>query len=350
MIKKVFLVLIIWFSLIVQSVAGSFVSSYPCTDSGTYCTSSGERVIDGVKVYRDCWEWVYTKTCSYPSKNDCSRFGHCYSLGQRDCLTRDSLGNCVNIQKEFSCKRPVPTYIESETVRSGTKDKDGSEAIVCKRIPCIDGNCVDKSYHMDADMVSSVSMLGALSQGKNTSAGFKIFEGLGRHCAKKMADYSSCCQVFPKGWGKKLGAKCTKDENILSELRQKNLCIPVGSEKVKKMGVTILTKHHFCCFGNLLEKTIQIQARRQLALNFGSGGSPNCRGLTLEELARVDFSKIDFSEVAAEIQKKIVLPNTQDVKGRIDSSLKTSVKFDESVPQHQKNKAAGVNPKVVGKE
>ena len=46
-------------------------------------------------------------------------------------------------------------------------------------MPCIDGNCMDKSYQMDEDMVSSVAQLGALSQGKNTQAGFKIFEGLG---------------------------------------------------------------------------------------------------------------------------------------------------------------------------
>lgn len=321
-----------------------------CSDGVKTCVNRGERVIEGIKVFKDCWEWSYTKTCNHPSKNDCSKYAHCYSLGQRDCLLRDHYGNCVNIQKEFSCKRWTPTYVESETVRYGSEDKEGPEGLVCKGIPCIDGNCIDKSYDMDADMVSSVSQLGALSQGKNTAAGFKIFEGAARHCSKKGMEYSNCCKVSPKGWGQNLGAKCSKEEQILSEWRQKNLCISVGRESIKKAGVTIGSKHYYCCFGNLLEKTIQVQARKQLNMTFGSGGSPDCRGLTLEELARVDFSKMDFSEVAAEMQKKIAMPNIGDVQSRISNSVNKNTKFDNATPSHPKNKAAGTNPNMRGED
>ena len=123
-----------------------FISSYPCSDTGKYCSGGGGmRKIDGFEVRRDCWEYSYKKTYRYPSRNDCSKHYRCYSLGQRDCLLRDSLGNCVNLKKEFSCKRHVPTYVESETVRYGLKEKEGPEGLVCKGIPCIDGNCIDKS-------------------------------------------------------------------------------------------------------------------------------------------------------------------------------------------------------------
>jgi len=325
-----------------------FNSSYPCSNAEKYCVSSGTKTVEGFAVTRDCWEWAYSKRCEYPSKNDCAQHARCYSLGQRDCLMRDSLGNCINIKKEFSCKRWSPTHIESETVRYGTEDKEGQEGLVCKGIPCIDGNCIDKSYDMDADMVSSVSQLGALSQGKNTEAGFKIFEGVGRRCAKKAMEYSNCCQVFPKGWGKKLGAKCTKDEDILSEQRQKNLCVPAGSEDIKSAGIKIGKKHHYCCWGNLLEKTIQVQARKQLGMVFTDGRKPNCRGLTLEELARVDFSKMDFSEVAADIHKKMSLPDIGDVENRVKDSLGSITKFDDETPAHPKNKAAGVNQNLIG--
>ncbi len=334
-----------------QVEAGSrFTSNYPCMDTGKYCISSGTRKVQGFDVHRDCWEWAYTKKCNYPSKNNCSQYAKCYSLGQRDCILRDSLGNCVNIKKEFSCKRWMPVTLESKTVRYGTEDKDGIEGLVCEGVPCIDGNCMDKSYQMDEDMVSSVAQLGALSQGKHTTAGFKIFEGLGRHCTKKPVGYQNCCRVNPKGWGKSLGAKCSKDEEILSEKRQKNLCIYVGKQSKKTAGVTTLIKHHYCCFSNMLEKVVQVQARRQLGLNFGSGGSPNCRGLTLEELARVDFSKMDFSEVAAEMMQKLAMPNIADVKGRIDGSFKNSTKFDKNQEAHPKNKAVGVNSKLKEEE
>jgi len=197
-------------------------------------------------------------------------------------------------------------------------------------------------------MVSSVSQLGALSQGKNTEAGFKIFEGVGRRCAKKAMDYSNCCQVFPKGWGKKLGSKCTRDEEVLSEQRQKNLCVPAGSEDIKSAGIKIGKKNHHCCWGNLLEKTIQVQARKQLGMTFTNGNKPNCRGLTLEELGRVDFSKMDFSEVAADIFKKMALPDIGDIESRVKDSFKSITKFDDETPAHPKNRAAGVNQNLMG--
>jgi hypothetical protein len=39
------------------------------------------------------------------------------------------------------------------------KELKGDEAkkIICKGIPCIDGNCIDKSYDMDGDIMDLVS-------------------------------------------------------------------------------------------------------------------------------------------------------------------------------------------------
>lgn len=329
--------------------SGRFNPGYSCSDSGRVCVDSGSKVVDGFSVTIDCWKWSYNKTCNIPSKNDCFEHSHCYSLGQRDCLLRDNYGNCTNMQKEFSCKRWEPTYVESDHIRyGGTEDIEGEDKLVCKGLPCIDGNCIDKSYEMDADMMDSVSKLYALSQGKNDGYNFKIFEGVSRHCSKKIADYCNCCKIFPKGWGKQLGAKCSKDEQILANLRQKNLCEYVGKKSSKNLGVTTVTKHYFCCFSNILEKTIQIQGRKQLGFNFGSGGNPNCRGLTFDELARIDFSKIDFSPVAAEIQMKMAMPGSDDIQGRIETSLPGISEFNKHVPDHPENKSAGVNSRAAG--
>ena len=65
-----------------------------------------------------------------------------------------------------------------------------------------------------------------------------------------------------------------------------------------------------------------------------------------EELGRIDFSKMDFSEVAAEMMQKLAMPNISDVKGRIDGSFKNSNKFDKHHEAHPKNKAVGVNSKL----
>lgn len=330
------------------SAGGRFNSGYLCSDAGKYCVSSGEREVQGFKISRDCWEWAYVKQCNYPSKNDCNKYGHCYSLGQRDCLMRDSMGNCVNIKKEFSCKRWTPTVVENEEIRYGAENKQGEKGLVCEGVPCIDGNCLDKSYEMDADMVSSIAQLGALSQGKSDGVNFKIFEGVGRHCTKKPVDYHNCCKVFPKGWGKNLGAKCSKDEQILAEKRQANLCVYAAKESKKTAGITTLIKHHYCCFSNIIEKVVQVEARKQLGMSFRKGNGPDCRGLTIEELSRVDFSKMDFSEVAAEVRKKVVMPDIEDVEDRINSAFKTTRRFDEERPAIVENKLAGINQSLLG--
>jgi conjugal transfer mating pair stabilization protein TraN len=327
-----------------------FQSSYSCSDKERYCMSEGIKTIDGEEVHRDCWEYAYKKTCNYPSQNNCRNYSNCYNLGQRDCLLKDSLGNCVNIKKEFSCMSYEATHIASEKIRYGLEDKEGREGLVCKGIPCIDGNCVDKSYEMDGDMVSSVSQLGAMAQGKSDGVNIKIFEGTPYHCSDKMIGACSCCGVFPKGWGRSLGMGCTKDEKTLSKLRADDLCVFASRTKTKKMGFTTVTKEHYCCWGNILEKTIQVEGRKQLGMSFANGSSPNCRGLNADEIGRVDFSKMDFSKVAADMHKKIALPDHDDIKSRITDALDNSHEYDPDRPAHKSNYMSGVNKRLITDE
>ncbi|MFU7503159.1 MAG: conjugal transfer protein TraN, partial [Candidatus Tisiphia sp.] len=114
----------------------NFVPNYPCQEGQKKCLASGVRVIDGFQVHRDCWEWGYNKICNYPSKNNCDQYAHCYFVALLECLLTDSLGNCVNRKEEYSCKRWIPSPIESQKVRVGFKEKEGPEGLVCKGIPC----------------------------------------------------------------------------------------------------------------------------------------------------------------------------------------------------------------------
>jgi len=320
-----------------------FSSNYPCTDSVKTCISSGTRTVDGFQVHRDCWEWAYTKTCSYPSKDDCRNYSHCYAVSDLPCLLRDSYGNCVNLQKEFSCKRWEPAVINKEIVRTSLKEVEGKVKLVCKGVACIDGNCIDKSYLTDGDMMDSVSKLYMVSQMKDAiDLNFRIFGGFGDHCSKKAANYTNCCSTSLKGWGTNLGAGCTKNEKDLIDKRQKNRCVYVGKENKQTMGVTTVVKHHWCCFGSLFNKVVQVEGRKQLGINFGSGGKTDCRGLTLEEIMSLDFDKMDFSEFFADILKRMKIPNVGDISARVGSSLPNVRKYDGN-PNNKKNNMAGWN-------
>ena len=348
-IKAILLIVLIPVLIIITSGAASsdeFSATVPCTDEGKICVSSGIRQIDGHNVHRDCWEWRYSKTCDYQSKNDCKDYAHCYAVADLDCLHSDFLGNCVNRQKEFSCEHLEPVTIDKEMVRVALIASEGREQLLCQgTVPCIDGNCFDKSYKLNGEMMESISQLYAISLMKGvTDLNFKLFAGNEQHCSKKIADYSNCCSL-KKGWGSTLGAKCSHDEKDLAQKRRKNLCIFVGSEKRKTAGVKTLTKDHYCCFGSLFNKVFQVQARKQLGMSFGSGDNPNCRGLTLEEIMRLDFEKIDFSEFFTEITKQLKTPNIADINSRVSSSLPNIKQYDGN-PNNKQNKMSGLSEGV----
>lgn len=319
-----------------------FVSNYPCKDAVRRCVSSGEREIDGLKVSLDCWEWSYIKTCKYPSKNNCSAYDHCYSNGDKECLLRDSLGYCVNRRKEISCKSWDVVNKENQTARIGFEEKEGKDGLICKAIPCIDGNCVDKSFMTNGEMMDSLSRLHATSKMKpDKNNNFNLFEGNNRHCSKKPLDYSSCCRISDKGWGKHLGHKCTPDEELLKDLRSQNLCVYVGKESKKNaIGMTSIIKHKYCCFGNLLDKVIQVEGRKQLGRDWGSPSSPDCRGLTLEEIQRIKWDQVDFSEFIEELKVKFAgelkMPKAGDLKMTVKGSMGSIRNYKDYDPSNKK--------------
>jgi len=321
--------------------------SATCNNSGKICVESGIKEMDGIRTSKPCWRYTYSKTCQFPSKNDCHLINHCYEVGLKECLLHDSLGNCINQKKEFSCKRREVGFRDHEKLKQKPTG-DEAKRIVCKGIPCIDGNCIDKSYNEDQDMMKSVSQLYAASKTAGAKdLNFKLFEGFSQHCTKKPTGYMSCCKV--SGWGEVLGANCNVDERKLLDLQKKNLCVYVG-KKTTGTSPFHVNKHYSCCFGNMLNKVFQVEGRKQLGINFGSGGSPDCRGLTLAEILKLDFEKMDFSEFVAEIKGRMKVPNIGDIKTRTKSSIPTMKEFkDTGATSHldPDNKRGGISDKML---
>jgi len=49
-------------------------------------------------------------------------------------------------------------------------------------------------------------------------------------------------------------------------------------------------------------------------MNFGAPETPNCRGLTVEELTRIDFSKLNLTEAFSDLQPKLKNPASMNQK------------------------------------
>lgn len=345
----ILLVIIIAGHFVIMNKAAAdvrFSSSYPCNNASKVCAvKGGERIIDGIKVYKDCWEYSYVKTCNYPSKNDCCLYEHCYAVGNAGCLLQDSQGGCVNMRKEFSCKSWNSVNKQNQTARVDLVEKEGEEGLVCKGIPCIDGNCFDKSYLTNGEMMDSLSKLSMVSNMKaDGQQNFNLFAGNNNHCSKKVTGYSNCCGEAGKGWGTQIGAHCTPDEKLLAKNRGENKCIYVGKQNTGKMKTVV--KHHYCCFSTLLDKVVQVEARKQLGRGWGSPGYPDCRGLTLEEIQRLDFSKMDFSEFIEDLRVKFAgkyqAPNSGQMSRTIEGSVSSIRKYDNN-PSNPENNMTGWN-------
>jgi conjugal transfer mating pair stabilization protein TraN len=323
--------------------------TYPCKDGPSYCSQGRERrIINGVYETRDCWQYSYTRTCDYPSKNDCAQYQTCVLIADKECLLTDYAGNCVNILREYSCQSLDETYdIQRPKFETVNPDTNTPGAPVCTGVPCLDGKCGDPEFDKDEDMLPTVSKLTAAGQarGKDINT-VSLFAGIALHCSNKLASYSNCCKIKgfgrdnKNGWGHKIGAKCKDDERRLVDARQQGLCVFVGKNRSTTLGLKTVDKSWFCCFGNILDKIIQVQGRQQLGMSFGSAGNPDCRGLNINELMRIDFNKIDYSEFYPVIIDKMKLPKAEDIAARVKSTLPSS--------SNKKDGSDGLSPNIKG--
>ena len=59
-----------------------------------------------------------------------------------------------------------------------------------------------------------------------------------------------------------------------------------------------------CCFTSKLSRIIQEAGHSQLGISWGTAENPSCRALTLDEVQKMDFSKINFNEAFDEVRSR----------------------------------------------
>ncbi len=287
-----------------------------CQYVSKVCTDGpSTKMIQDRPITKDCFQYKQIYNCKYPSKNTCS------ALRAKGCLQKASKckewvsGTCVVWEQTYEC----PTLKKSlKNIRAGV----GSPF-------CITGNCVDSSYQANGEMLEVMAKLSVFKEMQNDirSGSFEIFKGTDKRCSRNCIDFKDCCQNM-KGWGTSLHlASCSAEEKLLAQLKDKNLCHQVGTYCAKKvLGVCVSKKTSYCCFGNKLLRIIQEQGRSQLGIGWGEASNPSCRGLRPEELGRMDFSRIDFSEIFEDIMKSIKQPDTSRLQTRAAENLKDNVR------------------------
>lgn len=271
---------------------------------------------------------------TYTETSDCWQYSDSYITAT------SSTGNCATLMSDKNCTRSGSACTKTEsgicTHQSETwqcQKTWTSGGLLCGGdYFCKTGDCDGTNGAGDSGFDLAVAKLAGLaSAGEDVKNGDQVniraFTGQSMACRKAMAGFSNCC--VDSGWGNSAGlANCSSEEMAIGKAKAKKVTVLVGEACAKKaLGVCIQKKQVYCVFGGKLARIIQEQGRRdQLRVDFGSGDSPNCRGITVPELQGFNFDKINFSDFYSDLMDNQKIPDadamTKIAKDRIAAQVK----------------------------
>lgn len=275
--------------------------------TGSQCVEPGETrtiVVGGqtLSMYQDCWKWQDTYLTQTETEGTCGEYmkNPACTVTRSECADRVD-GFCVSQEVTYSCERK----------------KEGNGQICGGEFFCKDGSCAQAqtgTSNMFGQAVSALAAVAAAGEdvaelnGENVRA----FTGEAQHCKKMAVGFNNCCK--DSGWGQDVGlSSCNSEEKALGKAKGKKLTVYVGEYCSKDvLGVCLEKKRGYCVFDSKLARIVQEQGRRdQLGVGFGKGKSPDCRGITVDELQRLDFSVMNFSDFYDDLNAGSEIPEDQ---------------------------------------
>jgi conjugal transfer mating pair stabilization protein TraN len=288
--------------------------------TGSVCTQPGGSktvVKDGVTytVTSDCWQYTDTYLVS-----------------------ENTVGTCASLINDASCTKSAETCSEYVDTQCSHKDYTyqcqkvySSSGLVCGgQYFCKTGDCSDTDGAGDSGFDTAIAKLAGLASAaedvKNDQINVKAFTGQAMSCRKAFAGFSNCCK--DSGWGSDAGlAACNSDEMALGKAKAKKVTVSVGDRcDHQVLGVCVQKSQVYCVFQGKLARIIQEQGRRdQLHVSFGSGDSPDCRGITVPELQSINFDLINFQDFYSDLMANQKIPDSatmvQQAKDRIAAQV-----------------------------
>ncbi|EAA4084346.1 type-F conjugative transfer system mating-pair stabilization protein TraN [Salmonella enterica subsp. salamae] len=294
--------------------------------TGSQCVEPGGTrtiVVGGqtLSMYQSCWKWKDTYLTQVETDGTCGEYmkdSACTVTRSQCADTVD--GFCVSQQVTYSCERK----------------KEGNGQICGGEFFCTDGSCAQGqtgTSNMFGQAVSALAAVAAAGEdvaelnGENVRA----FTGEARSCKKMAVGFNNCCK--DSGWGQDVGlSSCSSDEKALGKAKEKKLTVYVGEYCSKKvLGVCLEKKRGYCQFDSKLARIVQEQGRRdQLGVSFGSGKSPDCRGITVDELQRLDFGVMNFSDFYSDLDAGSDIPEDQALLKKAQDII--AEKMQENAP------------------
>ncbi len=149
----------------------------------------------------------------------------------------------------------------------------------------------------------------------------RFFTGKRRACTIRLFGLANCCTNS----GALIGiAGCSREEYELAKERHGGNTHYLGRYCAKRtlFGICIRRARAWCVFGSKLGRILQQQGRAQLGIGWGS-----CRGLTVAEVERIDFDRLDLSEFTENLMDgsmdpSVSLPDGGDTKATMRTRIR----------------------------
>lgn len=278
--------------------------------------------------------------------SDCQQFVNkgCEQIGSV-CTGKDASGKCLSYSQKYRCEK-TPARIENQTI--------------CVQANCIDGKCYQETNEPDGDFGQAIAMMEVAREAGvygevDATKTMKVFNGEGGTCTVKLLaghNIMSCCKEVKvnvdKASNNETNSKqtqamgnnpdqpaqqtegstyqyddlynddsktmkslqadltfgwleCTEEERGLAVKRGGSLCTHAKTWCSKSLPLIGCTEESrsYCCFKSILAKIINREGRKQLGLSLET-----CEGITVEQLQKLDFSKIDMTEFTESVVPK----------------------------------------------
>lgn len=244
---------------------------------------------------------------------------HLREEAKKKASTDETAQHIITSQKT---REKVDIDLNSEELRqAGTSIETAEDKVKEHQVPCSNGSCLPTPDVMGDDFADGITQLGALSNTADEvsakqirSGNPSIFTGTNSLCRIAVAGVGNCCG----GHARLLN--CRDDEKNLAEAILAGRAQYVGTYCAhhKKIIGCIEYKQSWCTFASKLASIIQIQGRgAQLGITFGWAShrtnAANCRGISPEELERINFQALPLGELTESYQTRATLKNTQQI-------------------------------------
>ena len=252
------------------------------------------KKLNGLDVHRKCWKDRMVFTVTPKSINTCLNLkSKGCSLVNSKC-TKGTSENCQLWEHTFKC------YSRGSRNRQGINEGsifglDGREDI-----PKQESNTSFAQATATLAVFEEVEQ--ELKQEGEDARKVMLFRPQLRKCEKSVVGELAydCCGSLKGVTNALYLTKCNAEEKALGEMKANGLCHYIGKRPKKVMGIKTATVHVYASFSSKLARILQEQAREQLGIGWGTAENPNLSALSPEDIAKLDLSKMDFSELFEE--------------------------------------------------